>query len=448
MEVRVPQLAEGVQAGTVVSLLVKEGDAVKKDQNLLELESNKAVASIAAPSEGRVSRIVVKEGDEVPVGGLLVVLDANGSASAAPKTGPSAAASATPAKSVQTSAPVQSGAYHYESKAGFPPPASPTVRKVAAELGMDLGRIRGSEHGGRIVMADLKAYIQALQAGALVPAPAAGAAPATRPAAAPSVDFSKWGPVTRKKMSALRKTISAQMLASWTHTPRVTQFDEVTIDGVLVVRKAFVEEYKKQGVSLTITPFILKALVATLKRHPILNASMDEAAGEIVYKDYYHIGIAVDTEQGLIVPVLRDVDKKNIFQLCVELSELAQKARDRKVAMEDLQGATFSISNQGMIGGTHFTPIINKPEVAILGIGRGGPKPVVQGKKIAIENRMPIALSYDHRVIDGGQAARFVVDFGEALKHLSIADVRLQEAKKTSAQKPATQKAGKPKGKK
>ncbi len=438
MEVRVPQLAEGVQSGTVVSLLVKEGDLVKKDQGLIELETNKAVALIPSPNEGRVTRVMVKEGDEVPVGGVLVLLSADGAVSAALPAIHTPAASqpaAAPAPSPAFQAPVsqQAGAYQYESKTGLPPPASPTVRKIAAELGIDLTRIKGSEHGGRIIMGDLKAYIQSLQTRSLSAVPETGQAHA-KPAA-PSVDFSKWGPVTRKKMTAMRKTISAQMIASWTTTPRVTQFDEVAITHAMDLRKAFVEEYKKKGASLTITPFILKAVVLTLKKHPIFNASIDEAAGEIVYKDYYHIGIAVDTEQGLMVPVLRNVDQKSIFQLSVELAELAQKARDRKTGIEDLQGATFSISNQGMIGGTHFTPIINKPELAVLGIGRGGPKPVADGKKIIIENRMPIALSYNHCAIDGGSAARFVVDFAEALNQFSASDLQLGAAKKTPAGK-------------
>jgi len=444
MEVRVPQLAEGVEVGTVVSVLVKEGETVKKNQVLLELETNKAVATIPAPEAGSIAKISVKEGDEVPVGGLLMMLSQNGAAVAAPA--PSAAAPAaraavavaaptiTPAPSAAQVPAVsaQSGVYHYESKSGLTPPASPTIRKVASDIGIDLTRVKGSESGGRIVMADLKAYLNFLQARAFSSAADANvsaSAPAAK-TAQPSIDFSKWGPVSRKKMTPLRKAISAQMLASWSVTPRVTQFDDVTVDHVMTVRKTLVDEYKAKGASLTITPFILKAVVATLKKHPVFNTSMDEAAGEVVYKEYFNIGIAVDTEQGLIVPVLKNVDQKSILELAIELADLAQRTRDRKVSSEDLQGATFTISNQGMIGGTHFTPIINKPEVAILGIGRGGPKPVVEGNKIVIQNRMPIALSYDHRVIDGGSAARFVVDFAEALNQFSASDLRLAASKK------------------
>jgi len=461
MEVRVPQLAEGVEVGTVVSVLVKEGDAVKKNQVLLELETNKAVATIPSPEAGNIGRISVKEGDEVPVGALLMMLSQNGAAApvvpAAPAVDAPAARSAVTAAApvsapVQSSAPsvsAQSGAYHYESKAGVTPPASPTIRKIAADVGIDLTRVKGSESGGRIVLADLKAYLNFLQARAFSAAPESGASavPAAK-AAQPSIDFSKWGPITRKKMTPLRKAISTQMLASWSMTPRVTQFDDVTVDQVMTVRKTLVDEYKKKGASLTITPFILKAVVATLKKHPVFNSSMDEAAGEVVYKDYFNVGIAVDTEQGLIVPVIKNVDQKSILDLSIELADLAQRTRDRKVSAEDLQGATFTISNQGMIGGTHFTPIINKPEVAILGIGRGGPKPVVDGKKIIIQNRMPIALSYDHRVIDGGSAARFVVDFAEALNQFSVADLSLGADKKAAAAKKTADKPAKKKGKK
>lgn len=456
MEVRVPQLAEGVEVGTVVSVLVKEGEAVKKNQVLLELETNKAVATIPSPEAGSISKITVKEGDEVPVGALLMMLSQNGAASVpsapaaetpSPRSTVTASAPISPAQSpAPASAPApaaQSGVYHYESKAGVNPPASPTIRKIAADVGIDLARVKGSESGGRIVMADLKAYLNFLQARAFSAAPESGvsAAPAAK-TAQPSIDFAKWGPVTRKKMTPLRKAISTQMLASWSMTPRVTQFDDVTVDQVMAVRKALVEDYKKKGASLTITPFILKAVVATLKKHPIFNSSMDEAAGEIVTKDYFNIGIAVDTEQGLIVPVIKNVDQKSIYDLAVELADLAQRTRDRKVSAEDLQGATFTISNQGMIGGTHFTPIINKPEVAILGIGRGGPKPVVDGKKIVIQNKMPIALSYDHRVIDGGSAARFVVDFAEALNQFSVSDLRIGAGKQAAA-KPSKKKKGK-----
>ncbi len=450
MEVRVPQLAEGVAAGTVVSVLVKEGDSVKKDQPLLELETNKAVASIASPAEGRVGRIAAKEGDEIPVGGLLLTLTSGTSgAAAAPaqkSAAPSSAVAAAPAASVpQTAVPAaaQTGAYQYVTQSGFPPPASPSLRRMAEDLGIDLGRVKGSEHGGRITAADVKAYIQYLQAVVFSGAAALGAAGKPGQAPAAAIDFSKFGPVTRKKLSKLRKTISEQMMASWTSTPRVTQFDEPAIDAVLTLRKKYAELYKKKGANLTLTPFILKAVVAALKKHPIFNSSMDEAAGEMVYKEYFHIGIAVDTEQGLIVPVIRNVDQKSLFDLSVELAQLAQKTRERKVGMDELQGASFTISNQGSIGGTFFTPIINKPEAAILGIGRGGPQPVVSGKKIIIENRMPVALSYDHRIADGGSAARFIVDFAQALNQFTEADLKL-----TADKTPAAHKTGKQRGKK
>ena len=242
---------------------------------------------------------------------------------------------------------------------------------------------------------------------------------------AEKIDFAKWGPVTRQPMTSLRKIISQRMQESWLGTPRVTQFDEADITGVLALRKKYVAKYEKKGASLTLTPFLMKAVVEALKKHPIFNSSLDEASEEIVLKKYYHLGIAVDTEQGLIVPVIRDIDKKSLLEISKELAETAEKARQRKVAAEDLKGGTFTISNQGGIGGSFFTPIINKPEVAILGVGRGALKPVVRGAKIEKATLLPLGLSYDHRVIDGGTAARFIVEVVQALEQFKEAGVKI-----------------------
>jgi pyruvate dehydrogenase E2 component (dihydrolipoamide acetyltransferase) len=231
------------------------------------------------------------------------------------------------------------------------------------------------------------------------------------------VDFSKWGEISKKPMSSLRKIISRRMVENWNAIPHVTQFDDADITGVLALRKKYVEAYEKKGARLTVTSFVLKAVADTLKKHPIFNSSLDEAANEIVLKQYIHIGIAVDTEAGLIVPVLRDVDKKDLVQLSKELEELAKKARDRKVSGDDLKGGSFTISNQGGIGGAHFTPIVNKPEVAILGLGKGATKAVVRDGKIEPRAMLPLGLSYDHRVIDGGAAARFIVDLVKAIEN-------------------------------
>jgi pyruvate dehydrogenase E2 component (dihydrolipoamide acetyltransferase) len=263
------------------------------------------------------------------------------------------------------------------------------------------------------------------------PRTAAQAPPAAAPAHAPQkpatepIDFSKWGPVSRKPASQLRQVIARRMSESWQSVPRVTQFDEADITNLNALRKKYAEAYEKKGTRLTLTGFVLKIVVDTLKRHPVLNSSLDEAAQELVFKEYYHIGMAVDTEAGLLVPVIRDVDKKSILDLSKALEELAAKARERKVAAEDMRGGTFTISNQGGIGGAHFTPIVNKPEVAILGLGRGTMKPMVREDKIEPRLMLPLALSYDHRVIDGGAAARFTVDLVKAFETFNEEDVKI-----------------------
>jgi pyruvate dehydrogenase E2 component (dihydrolipoamide acetyltransferase) len=226
-------------------------------------------------------------------------------------------------------------------------------------------------------------------------------------------------------VSSLRKIIAQRLHESWTSVPQVTQFDEADITGIVALRKKYVTKYEKKGASLTLTPFLIQAVVGALKKHPIFNSSLDDATEEIVFKDYYHMGIAVDTEQGLIVPVIRDVDKKSLLQLSKELAELAEKTRQRKVATADLKGGTFTISNQGGIGGGFFTPIVNKPEVGILGVGRGALKPVVRGAKIEKRMLLPLGLSYDHRVVDGGTAARFIVEVVQALEQFKESEVKI-----------------------
>jgi pyruvate dehydrogenase E2 component (dihydrolipoamide acetyltransferase) len=289
---------------------------------------------------------------------------------------------------------------------------------MARELGIDLNKVRGSEAGGRIVAGDVRAYLAKLQKAAAKPAaPAAAAAAAAGKAAPERVDFSQWGPILKKPVTPLRKVIARRMGESWSAVVRVTQFDDIDFTRLNELRKKFAAEYEKQGVKLTFTPFVLKAVAATLKQHPMFNASLDEAADEIILKEYIHLGIAVDTEQGLLVPVIRDVDKKSLLELARELEALAAKARDRKVTADEMKGGTFTISNQGAIGGGHFTPVINLPEVAILGLGRGALKPVVRDGQIVARLLTPIALSYDHRVIDGGSAARFAVDLVKAFEN-------------------------------
>ena len=450
MDVRLPKLGENAEGGVVVSILVKEGETVAKGQTILELENEKAVAPIPATGDGVVGKIHVKEGDRINVGQVLVsLIDGSGKSSPPPvapavaKPAPKpaspqapaavTASSSQPAEADAASAPASDPVAVPESEepdgSGPPPAASPEVRRIARELGIDLRRIRGSESGGRIVLGDLRAYVQHLQQLAAAPKPASPAEPAPAPArpAAPveSVDFAKWGKISRKPMSILRKTISRRMVENWTAIPHVTQFDEADITELLELRKKFAADYEKKGARLTLTSFALQAAAAVLARHPIFNCSIDEATHEIVFKDYIHIGLAVDTDQGLIVPVIRDVNRKNLFELSKDVSELADKARARKVSLEELKGGTFTISNQGGIGGAHFTPIVNKPEVAILGLGKGALKAVVREKAIAQRLMLPLAISYDHRVIDGAAAARFTVDLVAAFQGFRETDLRL-----------------------
>jgi pyruvate dehydrogenase E2 component (dihydrolipoamide acetyltransferase) len=430
MDVRLPKLGEGAEGGAVVSILVKEGDTVTKGQTILELENEKAVAPIPSTAAGVVGRIHVKEGEKINVGQILLSITETGAAPAAAKAGtppPARAAAPTP-RTAEPEAQVEElevseGEAEAPAEGGLPPAASPELRRIARELGIDLRRVRGSERGGRIVMADLRAYVQRLLKLAAAPKTTGPTAKVAAPAE--QIDFSKWGEITKKPMSPLRKTISRRMVENWNSIPHVTQFDEADITDLLELRKRFAPEYEKKGARLTLTSFALKAVVAALKKHPIFNSSLDEVAEEVVLKEYFHIGLAVDTEQGLMVPVLRNADKKSLFDLSKEISELADKARERKLTLEEMKGGTFTISNQGGIGGAHFTPIVNKPEVAILGLGKGALKAVVKDKQIQPRLMMPIGLSYDHRVIDGGTAARFTVDLIEAFQNFKEADLNL-----------------------
>jgi len=440
MDVKLPQLAEGVEGGTVVSILVAEGQMIEKDQAFMELETQKAVGSIPAPSAGVVTKIHVKQGMEVSVGQTLISIEAAAaqtpSPSTAAQTNPSLVASASPPPEANSEAPANvapaavPAGYRYESKSGMAPPASPAIRKIARELDIDLTRVRGSKAGGRISLADLRAYVQKLQhlafAGA-VATPAAPAAPTpTSPTPAEAIDFAKWGPIRREKMSPLRRTVSRRMIESWTSIPKINQFADADISALLALRKKYAPSYEKKGAHLTLTSFILLTLGRALMKHPHANASIDSGSLEIVYKDYCHIGVAVDTEGGLIVPVLRDVDKKNLLQLSSDLHALTERTRQRKVAIEELQGGSFTISNQGSVGGSHFTPIIYAPQVAILGIGQGQAKPVAIGDKIAIRTILPLCLAYDHRVLDGADAVRFLKDIIAGLETFDEADIKLK----------------------
>ncbi|MEI7731736.1 MAG: 2-oxo acid dehydrogenase subunit E2 [Verrucomicrobiota bacterium] len=433
MDIKLPNLGEGADSGVVVSILVKEGEEISAGQNLIELETGKAVASIPASAGGKVEQIRVKVGDKITPGAVIVTVTGGGAA-AAPAAAPAKAAPAPQRPAAPAPKPAAAPAPDPEPEEElvptlestddtFTPPASPTIRKLARDLGIDLRRIKGSQHGGRIVLEDLRGYVQGLirqaEKAKAQPASTTASAPArTAAVTAPvSIDFSQWGAITRKAMSPLRQVIAKRMLESTSTLPQVTQFDDADVTVLNTLRKKYAAAYEAKGARLTLTGFAIIAVVQTLKKHPLFNASIDDATQEIVMKAYHHIGIAVDTEAGLVVPVLRNADQKSLLELSLELGQIAEKARDRKLTTADMQGGSFTISNQGAIGGGYFTPIINKPEVAVLGIGKGAVKPVITADgKIEGRPLMPLGLSYDHRLIDGGSAARFIVDLRQALE--------------------------------
>ena len=430
-EFKLPDLGENITSGDVVTVHVAEGDVIKPGQTLLEVETDKAVIDVPCGSGGRIAKVLVKKGDTVKVGQALVLLDAAGAgapAAAPPKT--ASAASATPPKPaaaapvappavavaaqpapVQAVAPAASpanGAGRKAAPVAEPPavaavasvePAGPAVRRLARELGVDLARVRGSGPAGRIVREDVIAAVRQ----------AAGSGSGVRSRAESSAtDRDDWGPVRREQMSRMRKTIAANMARSVSTIPHLTNFDDADVTELESLRKASAPEYAKSNVKLTALGFVIKAVSLSLRQHPMVNASVDMEKGEIVYKEYVNVGLAVDTPRGLVVPVLRDCDQMSIPQIAQAVADTAERAKNAQYGVEDLRGGTFTISNLGAIGGTYSTPIINWPEVAILLVGRSRRMPVVRDDRIEPRLMMPLSLSYDHRVIDGAAAARFL----------------------------------------
>ncbi|MCW5558729.1 MAG: 2-oxo acid dehydrogenase subunit E2, partial [Verrucomicrobiae bacterium] len=375
---KLPKVGDAADSGTVATLLVKVGDVIAADQTILELEQEKAVAPIRTPVAGKVTAVHVAEGDKISVGARLISVESGDTPAPAADAPKAAAPASRPARPARPAPAVEDDddlpELEDDAAGGAEPAASPYVRKVARELGIRLSRVAGSGSGGRVLISDLARYVARLEK---------GVARAGRHAEEPkglvfepvSQDFSVYGPVTSQPLSSLRKVIAARMVENAVSLPHVTQFDDADLTRIEALRAQYRGAYEAAGVKLTPTPFLLKALVATLQKHPIFNASVNEVAETLVLKQYYHLGIAVDTEAGLLVPVLRDADRKSIKQIAEELAALAVRARDRKLGPDDMKGGTFTVSNQGAIGGGHFTPIINKPEVAILGLGRTSLKP-------------------------------------------------------------------------
>jgi pyruvate dehydrogenase E2 component (dihydrolipoamide acetyltransferase) len=426
-EFKLPNLGEGVASGEVVGVIVKAGDAVTKGQTMLEVQTDKAVADVAAPDDGSIVSVAVKVGDKVKPGQLMVTYEASSSSGAsAPSNGAPAAKAAAPASKVAMPAtPVAASAQKPalnppalvtappEKKSAAPAAtgglvaASPGVRKFARELGVDLTAVTGTGGGGRVLETDVKDYVKRVLAdgGASTGGTAAGFSQPKLP------DFTKWGAIEKEPLKGVRKATAEGVTRNWNLIPHVTQFDVADITDTEVARKKFSDKRKGQPGKVTMTILAIKAVTKALGEFPQFASSIDMTAGdggEIIRKSYRHIGIAVDSPNGLMIPVLRDTDKKTLTGLATELEGLAEKVRSRKIALEDMQGAVFSISNLGGVGGTFFTPIVNWPEVAILGISKSRTELQMIDGKIEQRLLMGLSLSYDHRVIDGADGARFL----------------------------------------
>ena len=400
MTVKVPDIGDFKDVA-VIEVLVKPGDTVANEQSLITVESDKATMEIPSPAAGKITEVKLKVGDKVSEGSTILVLEAEG---AAPAAKPEPEPAAVPEAAAPQRPPVPK---EPQEATHAKPHASPSVRKFARELGVDLTRVRGSGPKGRILHADVRAFVKGALA-AVPGAPAAkGAAQPFDLPAWPDVDFAKFGPVEAKPLTRLQKLSGPNLHRNWVSIPHVTQFDEADITDLEAFRKANTAETEKQGFKLTMLAFLIKACVTALRQHPNFNASLDRGGENLIVKKYYNIGVAVDTPDGLVVPVVRDADRKGVFDVARELGEISRLARDKKLKPGDMQGGTFSISSLGGIGGTAFTPIINAPEVAILGVSRSVLRPVWNGKEFAPRLLLPLSLSYDHRVIDGAAAARF-----------------------------------------
>jgi pyruvate dehydrogenase E2 component (dihydrolipoamide acetyltransferase) len=389
----------------VIEVLVKPGDAVAQEQSLITLESDKATMEIPSPAEGVVKELRIKVGDRVSKGAPILVLEPKGKGAAKPAAKAPEKPAPEAQKAVAKPAPAPAPAEPRDERAAKPH-ASPSVRKFARELGVDLARVQGSGPKGRILHSDIQAFVKGSLAGAAPAAAKGGGLPFELPAW-PDVDFAKFGPIETKPLSRIQKLSGPYLHRNWISIPHVTQFDEADITDLEAFRKAQGGETEKRGFKLTMLAFMIKACVTALRQFPQFNASLERGGENVILKKYYHIGVAVDTPGGLVVPVVRDANRKGVFDLAKELADISKLARDGKLKSTDLQGGSFSISSLGGIGGTAFTPIINAPEVAILGVSRAVMRPVWDGHQFAPRLMLPLSLSYDHRVIDGATAARF-----------------------------------------
>lgn len=436
IEVKVPDIGDFKEV-EVIELMVKVGDTVKVDQSLVTVESDKASMEIPSSHAGVVTEIKVKIGDKIAEGSLLVIIEAS-AATVAIVAAPAVAASA-PVAAPAAVAPVASVATTAVAAPSAPAPAavaasassvvtsasahaSPSIRKFARELGVDLGRVQGTAAKGRISQEDVQNFVKGIMAGSTA-APALAAASNGSGAglnllAWPSLDFSKFGATELLPLSRIKKLSGPNLHRNWVMIPHVTHFDEADITDLEEFRKSSNTAMVKSGIKLTMLAFVIKASVAALKKFKAFNASLDATGENLILKSYYNIGFAADTPNGLMVPVIKNADQKTLSQIAVEMGELSAQARDGKLKPADMQGATFTISSLGGIGGTAFTPIINAPEVAILGLSKSSMKPVWDGKQFVPRLILPMSLSYDHRVIDGAMAAKFSAYLGDVLSDL------------------------------
>ena len=471
-EIKLPSLGEGIESGDVLEILVAVGDVIQKDQSLMEMETDKATVSVPSPFAGKILSLAIKEGQTVTVGMVLASIETEGAVAPVEPKAPDAAQQApvtpiveqTPAPQAPApiatapAAPVQAApvpaapvkpmapivvppapvapveaTQTTTSDAGTPfsddvIPAGPAIRRFAREVGVDLVSVSGTGGGGRITRDDVLAVVrhanQSVRSTPHVAAPTvntatiANEAPVSKPAtiakgaALPgTVANDDYGPIRVDRMTKIRKTIAAQMHKSWSTVPRVVNFDDADITELEAIRQASKDDYGSRGIKLTSMPFLIKAVATALKHHPALNATIDMENEQIIYKDYVHIGIAVDGEKGLVVPTLKNADKMSIPDIAYALSDLSSRVRNNNYAVSDLRGGTFTISNLGAIGGTYSTPIVNVPEVAILLVGRSRKMPIVMADdSIKPRLMMPLSLAYDHRSVDGATAARFLND--------------------------------------
>ena len=427
VEFKLPELGENIDSADIISVLVKKGDPIERDQGIMEIETDKATIEVPSDVSGKVTEVLVKEGEKAKVGQTIIKVETGGvteeeeqEEEVEEETSEAVEIQEKEAERKEEEPQKATDGKRAEFRPGEideqPPimtnaaPAAPSVRRIARELGVDINKVKGSGPNGRISMDDVKAFVKSINEEIESRGIGVGVKQEELP------DFTKYGEVERKPMSKIRLKTAEHLSYAWAVTPHVTQFDKADITNLEKLRKQFGPEVEKAGGKLTVTSILVKVITAAIKQFPQFNSSIDMEKKEIIYKKYFNIGIAVDTENGLLVPVIKNTDRKNLKEISAEMGQLAEKARNRKISLEEMQGASITITNLGGIGGTSFTPIVNSPEVAILGVSRGEMVPVYKENRLVPRLMLPLSLSYDHRIIDGADAARFLRWVCEALE--------------------------------